>query len=298
MEGAPVDGSARIDLTAGKPPVSALVTGAGSGLGLEVAVALAERGCRVAAGLRDASRADALLARAREAGVEERLLVLQMDVTDPGQIASAVQAAESAFGGIDVLVNNAGYAAGGYTEALSTDRWRKQFEVNLFGAVETVRAVLPGMRARGGGLIVQIGSISGRIGLPGFAAYNASKFALAGWSEALRHELRPLGIDVVLAELGAYRTSIWTKGFADLPHDTPAAYRRQFRQALAYARRSAEKAPDPRIAARLIVRIAFSRSRRFRYPAGAGVRLAIAARSLLPWKLCERLMDAMLRKHD
>jgi len=274
---------------------TALVTGAGGGLGLETAVALAESGFRVAAGLRDISRADALLARARDAGVQDRLLPLQMDVTDAGQIRAAVEAAESAFGGIGLLVNNAGFAAGGYTEALPPEAWRRQFDVNLFGAVETVRAALPGMRRRGSGLIVQVGSVSGRIGMPGFAAYNASKFALAGWSEALRHELRPLGIGVVLVEFGAFRTGIWEKGFAGLPEDAPADYRPQFGRMLDLARRSAERAPDARLAAARIVRIARGRPLRFRYPAGFGVRLAIAARALLPWPIYERLIQAMLR---
>jgi NAD(P)-dependent dehydrogenase (short-subunit alcohol dehydrogenase family) len=270
-------------------PATALVTGAGGGLGLETAVLLAASGFRVAAGLRDLSRADALLKRAREAGVEERILPLQMDVTDAGQIRAAVEAAESAFGGIGALVNNAGFAAGGYTETIPADVWRRQFDVNLFGAVETVRAVLPGMRRRGSGLIVQVGSVSGRIGMPGFAAYNASKFALAGWSEALRHELRPLGIGVALVEFGSYRTGIWNKGLTGLPEDTPDDYLPQYRRMLGLVRRSAEQAPDPRIAAGHIVRIARSRGvpRRFRYPAGAGARLGLAARALVPWPLWE-----------
>lgn len=285
-------------------PNTALVTGAGGGIGLETVILLAQSGFRVAAGLRDLSRSDALLDRAREAGVADRILPLQMDVSDAGQIRDAVRAAESAFGGIGTLVNNAGFAAGGYTEALPAEVWRRQFDVNLFGAVETVRAVLPGMRRRGSGLIVQVGSISGRIGMSGFAAYNASKFALAGWSEALRHELRPLGIGVVLVEFGAYKTDIWAKGFGALPEDAPAAYRPQFRRMLEMARRSAERAPDARHAAARIVRIACKRGRprRFQYPAGAGIRLAIAARALLPWPIWERvlgpLMDGRSDKHE
>jgi NAD(P)-dependent dehydrogenase (short-subunit alcohol dehydrogenase family) len=277
-------------------PAVALVTGAGGGIGLETAVLLASSGFRVAAGLRDPSRADALLARAREAGAADRILPLRMDVTDAGQIRAAVEEAESRFGGIGVLVNNAGFAAGGYTETIPPETWRRQFDVNLFGAVETVRAVLPGMRRRGSGLIVQVGSVSGRIGMPGFAAYNASKFALAGWSEALRHELRPLGIDVVLVEFGSYRTGIWNKGLTDLPEDIPGGYLPQYRRMLDLARRSAERAPDARLAAERIVRIVRKRGRvrRFQYPGGAGIRLAFAARALLPWPLWERALGAVM----
>jgi len=298
--GIPSGGEARqADVSAGGAggrPRTALVTGAGGGIGLETAILLAASGFRVAAGLRDPSRADALLARAREAGSADRILPLRMDVTDAGQIQAAVRAAESAFGGIGVLVNNAGFAAGGYTEAIPAEVWRRQFDVNLFGAVETVRAVLPGMRRRGSGLIVQVGSVSGRIGMPGFAAYNASKFALAGWSEALRHELRPLGIGVVLVEFGSYRTGIWEKGFGALPEDAPAEYRPQFRRMFELARRSAERAPDARLAAERIVRIIQRPGlpRRFQYPAGAGVRLAFAARALLPWRLWERALAVMM----
>jgi len=290
------DESARAGGNRSARPRTALVTGAGSGIGLETAVLLAANGFRVAAGLRDPSRADALLRRAREAGLADRILPLPMDVTDAGQIRAAVEEAESRFGGIGVLVNNAGFAAGGYTETLPPEVWRRQFDVNLFGAVETVRAVLPGMRRRGSGLIVQVGSVSGRIGMPGFAAYNASKFALAGWSEALRHELRTLGIDVVLVEFGSYRTGIWEKGFGGLPEDAPEAYRPQFKRMLELARRSAERAPDARLAAERIVRIARKRGRvrRFQYPAGAGIRLAFAARALLPWPLWERVLGAVM----
>ena len=279
---------------------TALVTGAGGGLGLETAVLLAAAGFRVAAGLRDVSRSDALLERARQAGVAERIMPLQMDVTDAGQIRAAVEAAESAFGGIGTLVNNAGFAAGGYTEAIPAEVWRRQFDVNLFGAVETVRAVLPGMRRRGSGLIVQVGSVSGRIGMPGFAAYNASKFALAGWSEALRHELRPLGIGVVLVEFGSYRTGIWNKGLTDLPEDTPADYLPQYRRMLDLARHSTERAPDPRLAAEHIVRIVRGRGRprRFQHPAGAGVRLGFAARALLPWTLWEWALGLVMDRKD
>lgn len=278
-------------------PLTVLITGAGSGLGLEIAVRLAASGCKVAAGLRDAGQPHALREAASAAGAGDRLHIVQMDVTDDRQVCDAVREAESLMGGIDVLINNAGFAAGGFTEELDSEAWRKQFDVNLFGAIATVRAALPGMRKRRRGLIVQMSSISGRAGFPGFAAYASSKFALEGWSESLRHELRPHGIDVLLIEPGAYRTAIWAKGFAALPDKPAAAYAGQLRQVLAYARQSAEQAPPPARAADQVVRIVMRRGgRRLRYPLGAGVKLTLLARRWLPWRLYERIVSRILAR--
>ncbi|MBP2477289.1 NAD(P)-dependent dehydrogenase (short-subunit alcohol dehydrogenase family) [Crossiella equi] len=146
----------------------------------------------------------------------DRVLVLELDVTRPEQVRQAVAAAEERFGGIDVLVNNAGRGWYGSVEGASEDLVRRSFELNFFGTVEVIRAVLPGMRRRGSGWIVNMSSVAGLIGVPGFGYYSAAKFALEGLSESLRAEVEPYGVRVLLVEPGAFRTNAYS-GFSAEP---------------------------------------------------------------------------------
>ncbi|MEU6343135.1 SDR family NAD(P)-dependent oxidoreductase [Streptomyces sp. NPDC046977] len=153
---------------------------------------------------------------AREHG--DRVLVLPLDVTDSRQIHDAVAAAEERFGGIDVLVNNAGRGWYGSVEGMPDADVRKTFELNFFAVAEVLRAVLPGMRARRTGAVVNMSSIAGLRGATGFGYYSAVKFALEGLTEALREEVAPFGIKVLAVEPGAFRTRAYT-GFAGEPVD-------------------------------------------------------------------------------
>jgi len=174
-----------------------LVTGASSGFGRATAALLADRGYRVFG----TSRAPAPDA---PRGVE----LLTLDVRSDESVAACVDAALQRAGRLDALVNNAGVALFGESEATSVDQARAQFETNLFGAVRMVNAVLPAMRAQGGGRIVNLSSLAGLLGVPLMSLYSASKFALEGYSESLRYELRPLGVWVTLIEPGFTRTGL------------------------------------------------------------------------------------------
>lgn len=134
------------------------------------------------------------------------VLVTRLDVTDEGSIAAAVGAATKAFGSIDVLVNNAGYGAFGAFETAADAEVRKQMEVNLFGLIAVTRAVLPGMRARRTGVIINVSSIGGRVTFPFSTLYHATKFAVEGLTESLQYELNPLGIRTKIVEPGGYKT--------------------------------------------------------------------------------------------
>jgi NAD(P)-dependent dehydrogenase (short-subunit alcohol dehydrogenase family) len=149
---------------------------------------------------------------------DDRALVLALDVTDAEQVRAAVKTAEERFGGIDVLVNNAGRGWFGSVEGSRDEMIRRTFDLNLFAVVEVVRAVLPGMRARGDGWIVNMSSVAGLVGAPGFGYYSAAKFALEGLSETLRHEVEPFGVRVLVVEPGAFRTKAYA-GFQDEPVD-------------------------------------------------------------------------------
>ncbi|WP_434445186.1 SDR family NAD(P)-dependent oxidoreductase [Lentzea sp. E54] len=193
--------------------------GTPGGFGLAYAEAALEQGDQV---VLTARRPDELRAWAARHG--DRVLVLQLDVTDAEQVRAAVAAAEKRFGGIDVLVNNAGRGWYGSVEGTQDETVRRTFDLNLFAVVEVVRAVLPGMRARGDGWIVTMSSLAGLAGVEGFGYYSAAKFALEGLSEALRQEVEPFGVRVLVVEPGAFRTKAYA-GFRDEPvHETVDAY--------------------------------------------------------------------------
>ncbi|SEQ23237.1 SDR family NAD(P)-dependent oxidoreductase [Lentzea albida] len=185
--------------------------GTPGGFGLVYAEAALEQGDQVVV---TARRPAELREWAEEYG--DRVLVLPLDVTDADQVRAAVKAAEERFGGIDVLVNNAGRGWYGSVEGAPEETIRRTFDLNLFAVVDVIRAVLPGMRARGDGWIVNMSSVAGLVGAQGFGYYAAAKFALEGLSESLRPEVEPFGVRVLVVEPGAFRTKAYA-GFQDEP---------------------------------------------------------------------------------
>ena len=179
-----------------------LITGCSSGFGRAIAEKVLARGHTVIATARRPETLDDLAAGAPGG----RAHVLALDVTDPEQIDRVMREATDRFGGIDVLVNNAGHGSVGAVEELSMEELRGQFETMFFGAVALTKAVLPGMRERGSGAIVQMSSMGGQLAFPGFGSYCAAKFALEGLSEALHGEVAPFGVKVLIVEPGAFRT--------------------------------------------------------------------------------------------
>ena len=187
-------------MTTEKDPVW-FITGCSSGFGRALATLVIERGWRVAATARNPEQIANLVA-----GCPERGIALALDVTDPAQIATAVRAAEARFGRIDVLVNNAGYGYQTSVEEGDDAAVRALFEANVFGLAALIRAVLPGMRVRRRGHIVNISSVAGFVGFPGSGYYAATKHAVEGLSDALAKEVGPLGIHVMCVEPGPFRT--------------------------------------------------------------------------------------------
>jgi NAD(P)-dependent dehydrogenase (short-subunit alcohol dehydrogenase family) len=187
-----------------------LITGCSTGFGREIAREVLAAGHSAVV---TARRSEAVQDLADEFG--DRALAVALDVTDADQIADAVSAAENAFGGVDVLVNNAGH---GYLSAVEEGEdveVRKLFDVNYFGAVNMIKAVLPAMRARGSGHIVNISSMTGLVANPPNAYYSSTKFALEAVTEALATEVRPLGIKVTAIEPGAFRTDWATRSMKE-----------------------------------------------------------------------------------
>lgn len=187
-----------------------LITGCSTGFGREIARAALEAGHSVVV---TARRAEDVRDFADEFG--DRALAVALDVTDTRQVAAAVAAADEAFGGIDVLVNNAGHGYLSAVEEGEDAEVRKLFDVNYFGAVDMVKAVLPAMRARGSGHIINISSMTGLVANPPNAYYSSTKFALEAVTEALAAEVRPLGIKVTAVEPGAFRTDWATRSMKE-----------------------------------------------------------------------------------
>jgi NAD(P)-dependent dehydrogenase (short-subunit alcohol dehydrogenase family) len=187
-----------------------LITGCSTGFGREIAHAVLAAGHSAVV---TARRSEAVQDFADEFGV--RALAVALDVTDADQIADAVSAAENVFGGVDVLVNNAGHGYLSAVEEGEDAEVRKLFDVNYFGAVNMIKAVLPGMRARGSGHIVNISSMTGLVANPPNAYYSSTKFALEAVTEALATEVRPLGIKVTAIEPGAFRTDWATRSMKE-----------------------------------------------------------------------------------
>lgn len=178
-----------------------MITGCSAGFGRELALAAYRKGDRVMATARRPEQLADLVAAGGG-----RITAAPLDVTSPESVAGAVRATLAAYGRIDVVVNNAGHGSVGAVEELEMADLRALMEVMFFGAVEVTKAVLPHLRAQGGGAIVQMSSMGGQVSPPGFGAYCAAKFALEGLSEALAAEVRPFGITTLIVEPGAFRT--------------------------------------------------------------------------------------------
>ena len=200
-----------------------LITGASSGFGREAVKLFAKKGWNVIASMRSPEKETELPAI-------DGVLVTRLDVTDKSSIQKTIEAGIGKFGAIDVLVNNAGYGAFGALEAAPEDVIRQQFEVNLFGLIEVTKAVLPGMRARKSGIIVNVSSIGGRLTFPFASLYHATKFAVEGLTESLQYELNPLGIRLKIVEPGGYKTDFASRSMALYGADGLDGYQERFDQ--------------------------------------------------------------------
>ena len=188
-------------MTSGQNSRVWLITGSSSGFGRAIAQAVLDRGEKVVVTARNSQHVEDIQIK-----YPDRALAVQLDVTQPAQVKAAVETAIAKFGRIDVLVNNAGYGTMGALEELSDEATRRQFETNVFGALNMMRAVLPSMRQHRSGYILNLSSVGGFVSFPGAGIYCATKFALEALSEALVKEVESLGIKIIIVEPGAFRT--------------------------------------------------------------------------------------------
>jgi NAD(P)-dependent dehydrogenase (short-subunit alcohol dehydrogenase family) len=251
-----------------------LITGCSTGLGRQLAETVAMRGDRLIATARSSDALQDLVDR-----YPDTVRAVSLDVTRPGDAAAAVALAERAFGGLDVLVNNAGIGFIGAIEEGEPGEYRPLFEVNVFGLIEMTRAALPALRRRKGARIVNLSSGAGIAGSAGSGFYNATKFAVEGLSEALADELRPLGVKVIIVEPGPFRTEFLGRSMVMATHKI-AAYantahaRRRYRETSDGKQRG-----DPAKAAAVMLEAIDSEHPPLHLPLGPGAH-AIAERKL------------------
>jgi len=226
-----------------------IITGSSNGFGLKAAKDFADKGYRVFATMRNPNGKNAG-AKAELESHSTHIKVLDMDVTNDASVKEAMSTILAEAGSIDILINNAGIMYLGITEAFSVEQAKFQMETNYFGAIRVIQAVLPSMRKAGSGLIINTSSLVGRMSPPFFGTYTATKHALEGYSQALRYEVSPFGVDIVLVEPGPFGTGLLASGQAPAHTEVietygelagvPTAMGENFAQML-----QSENAPDP-----------------------------------------------------
>jgi NAD(P)-dependent dehydrogenase (short-subunit alcohol dehydrogenase family) len=258
----------------------ALVTGASSGIGKAAALALAAAGFQVAGTSRNTSRVTP----------RDGVRFLDLDVTSDESVTTAVQQVMERFGRLDVLVNNAGIGTAGAAEESSVAQAQGVFDVNVFGVIRMTKAVLPRMRAQGGGRIINISSVLGLVPGPYMAVYVASKHAIEGYSESMDHEVREHGVRVLLVEPAYTSTGFEGNSVrADTPLPVYARQRHIFDDVIAAAMRDGD---DPATVAKVIVAAATDPKPKLRYTAGPAAGRVSTLRRIVP----ARAFDRQIRK--
>ena len=241
-----------------------LITGAGRGMGAEIARAALQAGHAVVATARNTNTVTAAM------GKDDDLLAVKLDVTDPADAEAAARTAVERFGRIDVLVNNAGNFYAGFFEEISPEDFRTQVETTLFGPVNVTRAVLPVMRAQHSGLVVAISSTAGIAGQEFCTAYAASKFGVEGWIESLTPEVAPFGIRTMLVEPGFFRTELLTPESTTYAEPSIDDYaERTKRTVTAWNAMNGKQGGDPAKLAKALVQLASQDEPPLRWVAGA-----------------------------
>ena len=250
-----------------------LITGASSGIGLETAKLFQTKNWKVAATMR----------RPENAGDLNNIVDLEcirLDVTDPASIRSAIEETIAKFERIDAVVNNAGYGLLGPFEAASNEQIRRQFETNVFGVMNVCREIIPYFREQKRGTIVNISSLGGRTAFPFSSLYNATKWAIEGFSESLQYELEPFGIRVKIIEPGPIKTDFYGRSEDIAKRDGLSVYDGKFEPFMDFMREGGATAPDGSTVANVIYDAVTDRTNRLRYP--VNTKGILGLRGILP----------------
>ena len=270
----------------------AVVTGSSSGIGYETSLLLARNQYTTYASMRNLKKSDELLKIASKENIP--LKVIQLDVNDDKSVSNAIDSIVKENGMIDVLVNNAGFDLFGSLEELTIEEIKGQFETNFFGAARVTKNVIPTMRKQGSGIIINVSSIGGRIGLvPCNTMYHASKFALEGFTESLRHELTEFNIDVILIEPGAIRSNFAENIRTAKNYDSNnSPYAKTVQKVFEGFEPMLANASDPKEVAQVILNAANSSSPNIRYTVGKDAESILKARA----ELSDRELEKWVRE--
>ncbi len=261
-----------------------LITGTSSGIGRESAKLFAEKGWNVIATQRNPDNEKELINYSN-------LMLVKMDVINVESVVKGIKEGITRFGCIDILINNAGLGMHGIFEGCSEKEFRQVFEVNLFGIINTIQAILPHFRSNKKGKIINVTSMGGRIGLPFRGIYDSSKYAVEGLSEVLYYDLKPFNIAVKLVEPG-FISSQFHKSLLITRMDNVAIYRNQLEKLLSNKTHNG-KGTSATIPARIIYKAAMSNSHKLRYVAGNDAILVWLLRKMLPFTLFSRLLNSL-----
>ena len=251
-----------------------LITGASSGIGKATAKYFAEKDWNVIATMRNPEKEDELTKF-------DNVLVTKLDVLDTASIKSAVVEGIERFGKIDVIVNNAGYGAYGPLEAFSNERIRRQFDVNVLGLLAVTKEIIPHFRKNKDGILINISSIGGKMGLPFGSLYHGTKFAVEGISEALIYEFGEIGCKVKIVEPGAIRTDFGGRSFDFANNESLVEYQGLIKRLMNGVKRMLENGSDSIVVAKVIYEAATDRTDKLRYSAGEDAKQLIENRKKL-----------------
>jgi NAD(P)-dependent dehydrogenase (short-subunit alcohol dehydrogenase family) len=265
-----------------------LITGCSSGFGFMTSLKLAESGFNVYATMRNMDKSDLLRDETEKRNLT--LHIMELDVTDTASIEKALDEIEKEDGRLSFLINNAGYGLGGFFEDISDREFRDQMETNFFGVLNVTRQALPLMRKAKSGKIINISSISGLTAFPGVSAYHASKWALEGLSESLRHELKPFNIEVILIEPGAYKTKVLKKNIhvASRSFNPESPYYLYNQKVLEeFNRRTGKLRNNVEVVPNLIARLLKRKRNRLRHIVGSRAKATFLMTRILPFRVYE-----------
>jgi NAD(P)-dependent dehydrogenase (short-subunit alcohol dehydrogenase family) len=272
--------------TMGSSRSTVLITGSSAGIGKATALLFRQRGWNVAATMRSPDKATDLQGL-------DHLSPLRLDVTDSGSIQSAIAKTLETFGGIDAVVNNAGYGLMGPFENCTLDQIRRQFDTNVFGLMAVSQAILPHFRDRKRGTLINISSIGGRLTFPLYSLYHSTKWAVEGFSESLHYELAPLNIRVKLVEPGAIQTDFYERS-ADRQLKLDPDYQSFYQRVMPRMDKAGQSGSPPEAVAEVIFRAATDGRDQLRYAAGKQAGFLLTLRKLLPEPLFYQLIRQIL----
>jgi len=268
-----------------------LITGCSSGIGKTVAAWFQAKGWNVAATMRSPEKETELIEL-------ENLKCIRLDVQDEETIKKAIDETIASFGGIDVIVNNAGYGIIGPFEAASNEQIYRQFDTNLFGVMNVTRAILPYFRDKRDGIIINIASAGGRMTWPLNTLYHATKWGLEGFSEGLQYELRPFNIKVKIIEPGAIKTDFFGRSQDIAVKKGLDAYEQYVNTVVPNLQKQGANAPEPDVVAVAVYRAATDNSWRLRYQTGAGATFSMLLRRIMPTRWFNAVVGKVVEKKE